>query len=138
MTVGKLNGKIINYTNILLVVLLVFFIINPLTIVYDIGFHLSFLSIVALVYILPIIQFYIGGQNSKAKTIINIFNATLAITILLLPYLVYQFSEFNILSIVFNIFLIPLSGLILSVAFVLAIFSFWQGLMAQFLGWMVY
>jgi competence protein ComEC len=105
-------------------VLLIFFIINPLTIVYDVGFHLSFLSIVALVYVLPIIQRYVKHQNEKINLMINVFNATISITVLLLPYLVYRFSEFNVLSVIFNIFLIPLSGLILSAAFVTAMVSF--------------
>ncbi len=138
LIIGKFNGKIINYTNVLLVILLLFFIINPLTIVYDVGFHLSFLSIVALVYILPIIQRYIQPHYKKFNFIINVINATMSITILLLPYLVYRFSEFNILSIIFNIFLIPLSGLILSVAFITALVSFLNGFVAQFFGWLVY
>ena len=138
LIIGKFNGKIINYTNILLMVLLIFFIINPLTIVYDVGFHLSFLSIVALVYVLPIIQRYVKHQNEKINLMINVFNATISITVLLLPYLVYRFSEFNVLSVIFNIFLIPLSGLILSAAFVTAMVSFWHSLIAQFFGWMVY
>jgi competence protein ComEC len=58
--------------------------------------------------------------------------------VLLMPYLMYWFSEFNLLSIIFNIILIPLSGLILSVALLTAILSFLQGWVAQFLGWLVY
>lgn len=138
LIIAKFNSKIVNYTNILLIILLIFFIINPKTIVYDIGFHLSFLSMVSLVYVLPIVQRYIKCQNEKINLIINIFNATVSITILLLPYLVYRFSEFNILSIIFNIFLIPFSGIILSMAFATAMVGFWHSLIARFFGWIVY
>lgn len=135
---GKINGKIINYTNVLLLILLIVFMINPLVVVYDLGFHLSFLSIVALIYILPIIQAYFKCNNKNLDLVFNIFSATIAIMVLLMPYLMYWFSEFNLLSIIFNIILIPLSGLILSVALLTAILSFLQGWVAQFLGWLVY
>lgn len=138
LIIGRFNGKIVNYTNVLLMILLVFFMINPLTIIYDIGFHLSFLSMIALVYELPIISYFIKQPHKKWNWLLDIFNATMAITILLLPYLVYRFSEFNILSIIFNIFLIPLSGLILGAAFITAIVSFLGGWIAQFFGWIVY
>jgi competence protein ComEC len=138
---GKINSRITNYTNGLLVTLFIFFIINPLTVVYDIGFHLSFLSIMALVYILPILNKLINYNNCRWKFIIDIFNSTLAVTILLLPYLVYQFTEFNILSIVFNIILIPISGIILSIAFIAIMFGFGSIIVARILGllvsWMV-
>jgi hypothetical protein len=58
VAIGKINGKIINYTNVLLISLLGFFVLNPKVIVYDIGFHLSFLSIVALVYVTPLFNNY--------------------------------------------------------------------------------
>ena len=63
--IGKTNSRIINYTNGLLVFLFIFFIINPLTVVHDIGFHLSFLSIMALVYILPILNRSVSFKNYR-------------------------------------------------------------------------
>jgi predicted membrane metal-binding protein len=86
---GKINGKIINYTNVLLLILLIVFMINPLVVVYDLGFHLSFLSIVALIYILPIIQAYFKCNNKNLDLVFNIFSATIAIMVLLMPYLMY-------------------------------------------------
>jgi competence protein ComEC len=121
MTVGKLNGKIINYTNILLVILLGFLILNPLVVLYDIGFHLSFLSIVALVYITPIFNQYFKSNNQYIKNILVVFNASSAVTILLIPYLVYIFKEFNVMSLIFNIFLIPFSGLLLGMVFLVVL-----------------
>ena len=135
---GRIYGKIINYTNVLLLVLLIFFVINPNIIVFDLGFHLSFLSIVALIYILPIINFFIKSNNSRISFILSVFNSTLAVTVLLFPYLVYFFSDFNILSILFNIVLIPFSGFILSLAFASLVVSFGSIFLAKILGYFVY
>jgi competence protein ComEC len=121
MAIGKLNGKIINYTNILLISLLWFLILNPLTIVYDIGFHLSFLSIIALVYITPIFNQYLKSNNPIIRNCLVVFNATLAVTVLLLPYLVYIFKDFNLMSLIFNILLIPFSGVILGAVFLVVL-----------------
>jgi competence protein ComEC len=132
--VGRIFGRIINYTNVLLVVLLIFFVLNPKIILFDIGFHLSFLSILALIYFLPIVNKFIKFKNKKFDFFIKIFNATLAITIVLAPYLVFYFSEFNILSLIFNVFLIPFSGLILSLVFVSVVVSFGWMFLAKALG----
>jgi len=121
--VGRSFGRIINYTNVLTVVLLTFFVLNPKIILFDVGFHLSFLSISALIYVLPIVNKFIKFKNEKFDFFIKIFNATLAITVVLVPYLMFYFSEFNILSLIFNVFLIPFSGVILSVAFVSIVVS---------------
>ncbi len=136
--IGKIYGKIINYTNVLLLVLLIFFVINPNIVVFDLGFHLSFLSIVALIYILPIINFFIKSDNTKFNFILSVFNSTLAVTILLFPYLVYFFSNFNVLSVLFNIILIPFSGAILSLAFASLVVSFGSIFFAKILGYFVY
>jgi len=136
--IGRIYGKIINYTNVLLLVLLIFFVINPNIVVFDLGFHLSFLSIVALIYILPIISFFIKSDNTKFNFILSVFNSTLAVTILLFPYLVYFFSNFNVLSVLFNIILIPFSGVILSLAFASLVVSFGSIFFAKILGYFVY
>lgn len=136
--IGRIYGKIINYTNVLLLVLLIFFVINPNIVVFDLGFHLSFLSIVALIYILPIINFFIKSDNTKFNFILSVFNSTLAVTILLFPYLVYFFSNFNVLSVLFNIILIPFSGAILSLAFASLVVSFGSIFFAKILGYFVY
>lgn len=136
--IGRIYGKIINYTNVLLLVILIFFVINPNIVVFDLGFHLSFLSIVALIYILPIISFFIKSDNTKFNFILSVFNSTLAVTILLFPYLVYFFSNFNVLSVLFNIILIPFSGAILSLAFASLVVSFGSIFFAKILGYFVY
>ena len=132
--VGRSFGRIINYTNVLTVVLLTFFVLNPKIILFDVGFHLSFLSISALIYVLPIVNKFIKFKNEKFDFFIKIFNATLAITVVLVPYLMFYFSEFNILSLIFNVFLIPFSGVILSVAFVSIVVSLAWMFLARVLG----
>ncbi len=121
VSVGKINGRIVNYTNVLLLSLLGFLILNPRVLVFDIGFHLSFLSIVALVYVTPMLNDYFKSRNKIVDNCLVIFKSSLAVTIVLLPYLVYIFKDFNLMSIGFNIFLIPFSGVILGAVFLVVL-----------------
>ncbi len=120
VSIGKINGRIINYTNVLLLSLLGFLILNPRVLVYDIGFHLSFLSIVALIYVTPMFN-NLKSRNKIIDNCLVVFKSSLAVTIVLLPYLVYIFKDFNLMSIGFNIFLIPFSGLVLGAVFLVVL-----------------
>lgn len=137
LILARAFNKIINYTNALLLILFMFFIINPKAVIFDIGFHLSFLSIMALIYILPIVNLYIKTRDQRISLFLNIFNATFAVTILLLPYLIYKFSDFSFFSILFNMILIPFSGLILGMAFAAIMVSFLILNIAKIMGWLV-
>lgn len=136
--IGRAFGRIINYTNVLMMVLLIFFVLNPKIILLDVGFHLSFLSILALIYVLPIVNKFIKFKNEKFDFFIKVFNATLSITIILIPYLMFYFSEFNALSLIFNVLLIPFSGIILSIVFISVVISFGWMFLAKILGFICF
>jgi competence protein ComEC len=53
--IGKANHRVYNMTNALLLSSFVILLFNPQTLFVDLGFQLSFLSVLCLVYISPII-----------------------------------------------------------------------------------
>jgi len=68
---------------------------------------------------------------------ISVFKASLAVTIVLLPYLVYIFKDFNLMSLFFNIVLIPVSGVILGSVFLVVLVGMIVMFMAKILGLVV-
>lgn len=104
--VGRIN-KAINSLAISAVVLL---LINPKFLRDDIGFQLSFLAIIAIIYIFPKLesgfQKFKIYQNRYIKNIIKIFLITISIQILTLPILLFNFNFFSLVSPVANIFII--------------------------------
>lgn len=106
--------------------------LNPLLLRFDIGFQLSFLAMMGLIYLQPIfLNFF--------KKIPNIFQlrytlaTTLAAQVFTLPILVYNFGRVPIISPLSNVLIAPLLSLITILGFV---FSF-SGIIFQPLGWIL-
>ncbi|MFA5272080.1 MAG: ComEC/Rec2 family competence protein [Candidatus Omnitrophota bacterium] len=110
---------------------LVCLLINP-SWLFDVGFQLSFLSIFAL-----ILGFKIFPITSSKIEIVNqlkyLFFSSLYVTVLITPLVAYYFGRVYILSIFNNIILIPFFSLILTINFILLVFSPFK-LIAQSIG----
>jgi len=109
------------------------FLFNPL-VLKDIGFQLSFLAIMGLVYLQPILF-------NLFKKIPDFFQArynlsgTLAAQAFTLPILIYNFGQTSLISPITNILILPLLPAITILGFVFSMVGiFWKGL-AQFLSW---
>ena len=88
------------------------------TLIYDVGFQLSFLATAGLVLIQPRLEkinlFIFKSQN---------FSSTLAAQITTLPILINNFGQFNLLSPLVNFAVLWVIPLILQVGFVVGILS---------------
>jgi competence protein ComEC len=80
--------------------------INPFVLVFDIGFQLSFLAVMGLIYLYPVLNFKLkkipalGGMK-------EITLMTLSAQIFVLPLLVYYFNNFSIVSLPANVMILP-------------------------------
>ncbi|MDO9509870.1 MAG: ComEC/Rec2 family competence protein, partial [Candidatus Magasanikbacteria bacterium] len=123
--------------------------INPLILIWDVGFQLSFLATIGLIYLTPLLEKYFikppkflmeSKKRNKTKDFINelmkeFLIPTLAATIFTLPLISYSFGYFSILSILANvlvIWLIPFLMLFSFVSISLAIIFYPLG---QVLAW---
>ena len=83
--------------------------LNPLLLTLDIGFQLSFLAILGLIYLQePIFNFLKKIPNPKIFPIRTTLSATLAAQIFTLPILVYNFGRIPLLSPIINVSIVPL------------------------------
>jgi competence protein ComEC len=101
---------------------------NPLLLRLDVGFQLSFLAILGLVYLQPAFFRYLKKiPNPKFFPIRMTLSATLAAQIFTLPILVYNFGRIPLLSPIANVLIVPLLAPFTILFFVFGIGSmiFW-------------
>ncbi|MDP2864270.1 MAG: ComEC/Rec2 family competence protein [bacterium] len=109
-------------------------VLNPLLLKLDIGFQLSFLAILGLIYFQP--TFF-----EKLKKIPNLkifparvtLSATLAAQIFTLPILVYNFGYISLISPITNILIVPFLAPITILIFIFGL----SGMILQPLGWVL-
>lgn len=107
---------------------------NPLLLRLDIGFQLSFLAVMGLIYLQPILSEKFQ-KIPNAWQLRNNLIATFSAQIFALPILIYNFGQISIISPVINILILPLIPLLTILGFVFAFAGiFWQQL-AQIISW---
>lgn len=128
--------------NVISVAIIIILLVDPRQL-FDAGFILSFWAIISIVLIYPKLhalisgrRFYqnIGNDPYKGriiKAVITLFLGTLAAQIGTLPITALMFKKISIVSLVTNLFAIPLSNIALALGFALILFSlFWTHLAA--------
>ena len=130
----------------------VMLMINPLLLKLDVGFQLSFLAILGIIYLSPIFRdwihkwFILPNPASKFRAglgkqeeIPNIFNfkdvlaMTLAAQVFTLPILVYNFGYISLVSPITNLLIVPILPYIMGLGFVFGIL----GVIFQPMGWIL-
>lgn len=111
---------------------------NPLILVWDVGFQLSFLATVGLLYLVPILEKKIKSdkmKNYQNLVLKDYLLPTFSATIFTFPLISYSFGYFSVFSILANlliIWLIPVLMFFSFVSIVLAVIFYPLG---QVLAW---
>lgn len=116
----------ISTLNKICLVLLILLLLNPLSI-FNVGLLLSFGSIVGILFLNKKIYNkcnYIFNKNNNnfLSKIIMALSITLSVNIFILPIILCNFNKLYLLGIIANIFIIPLSGLVIVLSLILFIF----------------
>jgi len=121
---------------------------NPLLLRLDVGFQLSFLAMMGIIYFLPIIQnwfqkfpgFLQGEENqfssspfAGAREFKNILAMTLSAQIFTLPILIYNFGYFSLIAPITNILILPFLPYLMGFGFIFSL----AGTIFQPLGWIL-
>ena len=96
---------------------------NPLLLKLDVGFQLSFLAMMGIIYFLPYLQRYFG----------KILAMTLSAQIFTLPILIYNFGYISLAAPLSNILIVPLLPFLMGLGFLFVIL----GAVLQPLGWLL-
>lgn len=116
----------ISTLNKICLALLILLLLNPLSI-FNVGLLLSFGSIVGILFLNKKIYNkcnYIFNKNNNnfLSKIIMALSITLSVNIFILPIILCNFNKLYLLGIIANIFIIPLSGLVIVLSLILFIF----------------
>ncbi len=113
---------------------LFFFFISPTTILYDPGFHLSFLATTYMVLIFPKIMKWFHPLQSSLKTMFReLFALSISIPIFILPYIMYFSGEFPLSSPIANMAFGIIAPLLMILGVVVLLF-WWIPPFALFIG----
>ena len=105
--------------------------VNPLLLKLDVGFQLSFLAVLGIIYLMPVFLNWFRGK-------LSILAMTLAAQIFTLPILIYNFGNISLVAPLTNILIVPLFPFIMVLGFVSGLVGiFWQSL-GQILSWPVW
>lgn len=94
-------------------------LINPFILLHDVGFQLSFVALLGIMYLAPILV----GDLSKTNIVKNLLAETLGAQLAVLPLLIFYFGSFSIISPVSNIFILSLVPLGMLVSFLVGFFG---------------
>lgn len=94
--------------------------LNPFILVFDIGFQLSFLAVLGLIYIYPILERKIKKLPEMAGLKESLLMTTSAQT-LVFPLLIYYFHQFSLVSLPANILVLPLMPLTMLFGFLTSV-----------------
>jgi competence protein ComEC len=119
----KSSGRIYVALRGLIVAATVMVIINPYLLAYDASFQLSFLATLGLILISPDLEKFFQNIIPFTK-IREIFVATLATQITVLPLLLYLIGEFSIVALVVNVIVLPVVPISMLLTFLTGLLSF--------------
>jgi len=107
---------------------------NPLLLFYDVGFQLSFLAVLGMIFLEPIIKVLLKKiMKEKVKNLTSIVSTTLSAQIFTLPIMVYNFGNISFVSLLTNILVLPIVDYLMIIGFL----SVFAGIFSNVLGWII-
>lgn len=110
---------------------------NPLLLISDVGFQLSFLAIMGLIYLQPIFSAFFKKIPDFFQLRYNL-SGTLAAQIFTLPLLIYNFGQISIVSPLTNILILPFLPLVTILGFIFSTIGIISEILGQVLSWPVH
>lgn len=107
--------------HILYITAFIMLLANPY-IIFDLGFILSFASVLGIALFADIINEYLL-RIVKIKKLASAISVTLSVQILLLPILAYYFNVISVYSLLANLLIVPFITPVLAIGFLFILFS---------------
>ncbi|HEY4520355.1 MAG TPA: ComEC/Rec2 family competence protein [Candidatus Paceibacterota bacterium] len=113
-------GRVYDPKNSLLLAAAIMAAFNPMVLVNDIGFQLSFLAVIGLIYLYPWLEdkFARLPKGGQTKEILLI---SLSAQIMVAPLILYYFQTFSLVSLLANILVLPFVPLVMALGFITGI-----------------
>jgi len=134
------NGRLANAQNAILFAASIMLLVNPLSLRWDVGFQLSFLATLGIVYVYPVFQNLIikWTDARSVPTILEILLLTIAAQIFVLPILMINFGKLSLISPLANVLVLPIIPPTMLIGFLAIIFSFLIPPVGQVFAWLAF
>lgn len=96
---------------------------NPYALAFDVGFQLSFLATLGLIFFSP----YLEQKLTYVPTIVGVRGflvATLATQLFVLPLLLYQMGQFSVVAVLVNVLVLPMVPVAMLLTFITGMVGF--------------
>ena len=135
-------GRLSKINNALALTAVIMLLVNPKILVYDLGFQLSFLATLGLVYLNPVLSQILKIKNLKLKIVQVILGdyllTTISAIIMTQPLILYQFGKVALIAPLANILVLPFIPIAMLLGFIVGLLALiWTGL-GWVAGWSVW
>ena len=139
VVIAQENSRIFNIRNAIMLAAFTMVLINPKILVFDIGFELSFLALIGIVYLKPVLRklFRMKEEAGVFSWRENLITTTSA-QLMVVPILVQSFGSFSPISLLSNVLILEFIPLTMALGFGVALlsgFSYYPALIASWLIW---
>lgn len=111
-------------------------IANPLLLRFDVGFQLSFLAVIGIIYLNPIfLDWFKKIPEKELFNLRSIISMTLAAQIFTLPILVYNFGRISLIAPLANILVLPIIPFLTGLGFLFGLIGIISQTLGQILSW---
>lgn len=127
-------GRPSQMKNILSLTALLMVIANPFVLMFDIGFQLSFMATLGLVYLSPILEKYFKKLPEKfglKESLVSTISAIIMTT----PLSLYYFGRFSIVAPLANMLVLPVIPLAMLIGFINVLIGMFSIGLGQLFGW---
>jgi competence protein ComEC len=138
LLLAKQIGRLYSFRNAIAVAAFLMVLDNPKILNFDIGFQLSFLALLGIVYLMPAVQKFFRlseepGVLSWRGNLLTTFSAQTAVAPLLITY----FGNFSPISLLANVLILALIPVTMALGFILGALGFLSYHLALVFGWFV-
>jgi competence protein ComEC len=134
---GKIIGRPYHPGRILLATAFLMIVWNPKVLVFDPSFQLSFLAMIALVYVTPLVEKLLRKVPGKFG-FREMLSVTLATQITVLPYLMYSVGNISVVSIFTNILILVFVPYTMLIGFAATLLAYLSPIIAWPLAFVVH
>jgi competence protein ComEC len=110
------NGRLANSTNAIVFAAGLMLLLNPLLLRFDVGFQLSFLATLGIVYFSPFLEIQMIKKH-RAFGLWEIIILSISAQIFVVPILIYNFHQLSLISLLANAMVLPIIPLTMLLGF---------------------
>jgi competence protein ComEC len=113
-------------------------LINPKILAFDLGFQLSFLAMIGLLYLAPVIEQFLGRLLPPLWGLRAMLSTTAAAILFTSPLIMYYFGRFSLIAILANALILPILPLIMLLGGLIIILGSMLPAFGLVLGWITW